>query len=175
MKSRIIAFFWTFPVALQAGAEQDKVASDWLALVRADVVAGCSVSDPKVGGRLTTFNGFRTEHWFVETCRGIYEYNVSYFPPSEFRERASPYEVSRRPQPIRGAILEPEAAIEIALAAWNAIYGQDAIKSQSPYIATLQGNIWTVRGSLPLQFKGGVAVAEISKTDGALLRIGHGK
>ena len=78
-------------------------------------------------------------------------------------------------KPPCGYVPDETTAIAIAVAALNPIYGADKIAKEKPYKAELKGNIWIVTGSLPEGYAGGVAVAEISKSDGAIFRISHGK
>lgn len=80
-------------------------------------------------------------------------------------------------KPKEGCVPDAETAIAIAVAVWNPIYGKDKIEKEKPYKAALSNGIWTVEGSLPLPGKmlGGVALAEISKDDGRILRVSHGK
>ena len=77
--------------------------------------------------------------------------------------------------PKDGCVPTAEVAIKIAVAVWEPIYGADKIAGEKPFRATLTGDVWTVESSMPKQFNlGGVAVAEISKTDGRVIRISHG-
>ena len=76
--------------------------------------------------------------------------------------------------PEDGYVPTEEVAIKIAVAVWEPIYGADKIADEKPYRATLREGIWTVQGSLKTK-KGGVALAEISRRDGRILRISHGK
>ena len=80
-------------------------------------------------------------------------------------------------KPKEGYVPDAETAIAVAVAVWNPIYGKDKIEKEKPYKATLSNGVWTVEGSLPLPGKilGGVALAEISKDDGKILRVSHGK
>lgn len=41
--------------------------------------------------------------------------------------------------------------------------------------AILRDGVWYVEGSLPKGLVGGVAIAEIAKDDGRILRISHGQ
>jgi hypothetical protein len=62
------------------------------------------------------------------------------------------------------------------VAVWEPIYGAAKIAEEKPYNATLAEGAWTVEGTLPKRYKkGGVALAEISKRDGRILRVAHGK
>ena len=78
-------------------------------------------------------------------------------------------------KPPQGYVPDAETAIRIALAVWEPIYGRKQIDSEKPYRATLKNGVWTVEGSLPPGWFGGVAIAEISASDGTILRISHGK
>ena len=77
--------------------------------------------------------------------------------------------------PVEGYFPTAEVAIRIAVAVWEPIYGTQAIAEEKPYKATLAEGVWTVEGTLPERKKGGVALAEISKRDGRILRVAHGK
>jgi hypothetical protein len=72
-----------------------------------------------------------------------------------------------------GFVPEEKTALAIAVAVWTPIYGEKQIESEKPYVATLSEGKWTVTGSLPKGWRGGVAIAVISKTDGRILRISH--
>ena len=78
-------------------------------------------------------------------------------------------------KPKEGFVPDKETAIRIAEAIWIPIYGKGAIESQKPLVASLKGSVWTVTGTLPQGLKGGVAIAEISKKDGRILRVIHEK
>jgi hypothetical protein len=69
-------------------------------------------------------------------------------------------------KPPDGYVPNADTAILIALAVWLPTYGKARIDRQAPYRAELNGGIWTVRGSLPPDHVGGVALAEIAKDDG---------
>ena len=78
-------------------------------------------------------------------------------------------------KPSQGYVPNAETAIRIALAVWEPIYGKKQIDSEKPYRATLKSGVWIVEGSLPPGWLGGVAIAEISASDGTILRVSHGK
>jgi hypothetical protein len=78
-------------------------------------------------------------------------------------------------KPQNGYVPNAETAIKIAVAVWTPIYGKENIEKQKPYQATLRNGIWYVTGTLHNYTRGGVAEAEISKDDGRIIRIIHGK
>jgi hypothetical protein len=84
-------------------------------------------------------------------------------------------------KPKDGLVPDAKTAIKIAVAVWEPIYGEAQIAGEKPYVARLDTNgVWIVEGSLPRGLfgspvKGGVAVAEIAKGDGRILRVSHGK
>jgi NTF2 fold immunity protein len=78
-------------------------------------------------------------------------------------------------QPPVGLVPDSGTAIAIAVAVWTPIYGARQIASEKPYLATLADGQWTVSGSLPPGSAGGTAVAVISKADGRVSRVSHGK
>lgn len=78
--------------------------------------------------------------------------------------------------PKEGYVPNAETAIGIAVAVWGPLYGASNIARQKPYRATLrEDGVWVVEGSLPKGWLGGVALAEISKSDGRILRVSHGR
>ena len=81
-------------------------------------------------------------------------------------------------KPPSGYVPDAATAISIAVAVWSQIYGEKQIESEKPYVATLTGEIWTVVGTFHCPAArhcvGGVALAEISKQDGTILRVVHG-
>ena len=91
--------------------------------------------------------------------------------------RTRPYTPSdeRTYMPPQGYVPDADTAIKIAVAVWEPIYGRKQIRSQRPIVATLREGVWLVRGSLPRGAVGGVAEADISKKDGRVLRVIHGK
>ena len=79
-------------------------------------------------------------------------------------------------QPKGGFVPDAETAIAIAQAVWGPIYGRENIAREKPFKATLHNGVWRVEGSLPKEYNyGGVAIAEISKKDGRILGVIHGK
>jgi hypothetical protein len=79
-------------------------------------------------------------------------------------------------KPRDGYVPNAKTAITIAVAVWEPIYGEKQIAGEKPYRARLDTNgVWIVEGSLSASVPGGVAIAEIAKDDGRILRVSHGK
>ncbi len=78
-------------------------------------------------------------------------------------------------KPKNGYVPNKQTAIAIAVAVWIPIYGRATIESEKPYQATLKNGVWSVTGSLPEGYVGGVAEASISKDRGCILRVIHSK
>ena len=78
-------------------------------------------------------------------------------------------------KPASGYVPDEETAIKIAVTVWLPIYGKKQIEKEKPYKATLKDGTWYVNGSLPKGWVGGVLEAEISKDDGRIIRVSHGK
>ncbi|MBX7170889.1 MAG: YbbC/YhhH family protein [Pyrinomonadaceae bacterium] len=74
-----------------------------------------------------------------------------------------------------GYVPDEKTAIEIALKVWIPIYGKETIANEKPYHAILKNGVWTVSGSLPEDWDGGVASVQITQKDGKILKIIHGK
>ena len=78
-------------------------------------------------------------------------------------------------KPKDGYVPDAKTAVKIAVAVWEPIYGEQVIAGERPYVAELTNGIWIVQGSLPKNVPGGVAIAEIAKDDGRILRVSHSK
>jgi hypothetical protein len=86
-------------------------------------------------------------------------------------------------KPKDGFVPDERTAIAIAVAVWNPIYGEEKIASGNPYHAVLKDGIWEVTGTLHQPFfgllghirHGGTAMIQISKDDGHILGVTHGK
>ncbi len=76
--------------------------------------------------------------------------------------------------PEKGFVPNAETAINIAEAVWLPIYGT-SIYQRKPFSAKLENDVWIVKGSLPKNLLGGVPIAEISKSNGEILRVSYGK
>ncbi|MFC6221903.1 YbbC/YhhH family protein [Hymenobacter artigasi] len=90
---------------------------------------------------------------------------------------AEPQEPTASPSfmPSGGFVPDAATAKRIAEAVWLPIYGKRVL-SEKPYHATLNSKgVWVVEGFLPKGMDGGVAYIEISKRDGRILEVTHGK
>lgn len=77
--------------------------------------------------------------------------------------------------PKNGFVPDEATAIRIAEAILIPIYGEEEIKNERPFHAVLKNQVWIVEGSLPEGMLGGVAVVELSKKDGQIMKVNHGK
>jgi hypothetical protein len=77
-------------------------------------------------------------------------------------------------KPPAGYVPDATVAIRIAIAVWEPIYGKEQIANETPYRASLSNGVWTVEGTLPKGWVGGVATADIAREDGKILRMSHG-
>ncbi|MFZ4708019.1 MAG: NTF2 fold immunity protein [Bacteroidales bacterium] len=79
-------------------------------------------------------------------------------------------------KPKSGLVNNPITAKRIGLAVLESIYGKAKIKSEEPiHIALIDDKIWFITGSLSKGYDGGVAEILISKEDGRIYYVGHGK
>jgi hypothetical protein len=81
-------------------------------------------------------------------------------------------------QPPQGFVPNESTAVVIAEAVLTPIYGSELIMKEQPFTATLKGDTWIVKGSLPKTgpdeiVMGGVAIVKISKRNGCILLVGH--
>ena len=92
--------------------------------------------------------------------------------------------VASRPEPCRmpmansGYVPDTKTAIAVAEAILLPIYGEAQIASERPFRAVSDKDVWTVTGSLPCNGGacfGGVALVRLSREDGRLLCIEHGR
>lgn len=77
--------------------------------------------------------------------------------------------------PIEGLIPTEEIAIQVAEIVLSKIYGIENIKNQKPFSINLEDDIWIIEGYLDEGSLGGVAYIEISKSNGAILKVIHTK
>jgi hypothetical protein len=80
--------------------------------------------------------------------------------------------------PKEGSVPNAETAVKVAEAALIPVYGEKKILSERPFKATLEGDVWTVAGTLHCgapQCVGGTAEVKISKSSGRVLHMMHYK
>jgi NTF2 fold immunity protein len=96
---------------------------------------------------------------------------VSAQPPSVVQENA----------PIQprwfteGYVPDQETAQLVALVILRRFYGDEPITRQQPFSVSLNDGIWTIEGSLPTGWAGGVATIKIAKYDGRILTLSHSR
>jgi len=88
-------------------------------------------------------------------------------------------------KPPSGFVPDSKTAVAIAEAVLIPVYGKEHIESERPFGATLRQDVWTIAGTLYCpdgkggvkteDCAGGVAVVKISKNDGRVLYMLHGK
>jgi hypothetical protein len=84
-------------------------------------------------------------------------------------------------RPKEGFVPNAETAVKVGEAVLMPVYGEKRIVGERPFKATLQGDVWTVEGTLHCDGPpgttclGGTAVVKISKTSGQILFMMHYK
>ena len=79
--------------------------------------------------------------------------------------------------PKDGFVPNAETAVKIAEAVLTPVYGEKQVLSERPFTAILEGDSWTVQGTLQCapNCAGGTALVEISKSTGRILQMFHTK
>lgn len=77
--------------------------------------------------------------------------------------------------PKDGFVPDEEMAIKVGELIAKKIYGESRIEAQKPYQVRLGGDTWKVSGTLPPNFLGGTFEVYLSKSDGKIIRVTHGK
>lgn len=73
-----------------------------------------------------------------------------------------------------GVVPNQAVACAVAKVYLSEVYGKANIESQLPLVATLQGKVWTVKGTFNRKHSvGGVAEIDIAREDGRVLRLIH--
>jgi len=131
------------------------------------------------GRRRTTFMtcSVRRARIAVHTAFGAVLLVVGAGCAARSRSEDVPHARADRPsyRPPQGMVPDSATAIRIAEAVLTPIYGARNIDRQRPLVARVQGDVWSVVGSLPTGAVGGVAEIEISRVDGRILRLIHGR
>jgi hypothetical protein len=87
-------------------------------------------------------------------------------------------------KPKAGFVPDSKTAVAVAEAVLVPVYGKEQIEGERPFTATLKHDVWTIGGTLNCfdakgagtkDCDGGVAVVKISKGDGRVLYMLHGK
>ena len=76
--------------------------------------------------------------------------------------------------PAEGFVPNEETAIKIAEAILIPIYGERVLEKR-PFIAKLEGGVWSIKGTLPEGYLGGVPYVKIQKSDCKILMVRHSK
>ena len=75
-----------------------------------------------------------------------------------------------------GYISDEKTAVKIAETILLPIYGEEILKEEKPFHATLRfDSIWIIEGTLKPGIEGGTAYVEIQKKDCKILKITHSK
>ena len=87
--------------------------------------------------------------------------------------------------PKDGYVPDSKTAVKIAEAVLVPLYGESTVLRERPFTAKLKGDVWTIEGTMycegpdgklvPGICPGGVAVVQLSKTDGRILSLVHYK
>lgn len=64
-----------------------------MAKIQEELGPSCQAKLKNVGQVASGNNGLRQEQWFVQTCHGVEQYWVDYYPPQAFPNRATDLEV----------------------------------------------------------------------------------
>jgi len=83
----------------------------------------------------------------------------------------APFEV----RPPEGFVPDAETATKVSEVILVRIFGEAEINFEKPLTASLQGDTWFVRGTMPPNMLGGVAEIRISKKDARVLFLKHEK
>jgi NTF2 fold immunity protein of polymorphic toxin system component len=96
----------------------------------------------------------------------------------------SPFLAFQGYKPKAGYVPDSVTAVKIAEAVLIPVYGEKQVTSERPFHASLKDGVWFVDGTLHCpgppagrtdKCDGGVAMVQISKEDGRILTMGHGK
>jgi hypothetical protein len=75
-------------------------------------------------------------------------------------------------RPSNGYVPDQKTAILVAKVILTPVYGDEEVKSEEPFTASLKGNIWTVKGAVR-HYPSGNTEVKLSKIDGAVLFLTH--
>jgi hypothetical protein len=155
MRRRIFPGHWVLSV-VQAADEGDNLCGEPPGSSGGSLAAATEGAEGRHGGSMSRF-----------MCAVL---SLSLLSPVAAQDKPHSY------VPKEGFVPDAATAIRIAEAVWIPIYGEKDIAEQKPFRAILKNGVWTVLGTFnhPPSWSGGVALAEISKATGQILRISHG-
>jgi hypothetical protein len=78
-------------------------------------------------------------------------------------------------EPAEGFVPDADTAAKITEIILVRIYGETQTNLEKPLKATLRGDVWIVKGTMPPNMLGGIAEVRISKRDGRILYLTHGR
>jgi hypothetical protein len=77
--------------------------------------------------------------------------------------------------PTEGVVPDAITAEKIAEVIFVRFYGADQINIEKPFRTSIRNDVWIVEGNLPRDMLGGEGEIHISKTDGRILYLFHGR
>ena len=75
-------------------------------------------------------------------------------------------------RPSNGFLPDQKTAIQVVKVILIPVYGEDEVKNEEPFTASLKGDIWTVKSAVRFYPSGNTEV-KLSKIDGAVLFLTH--
>ena len=81
----------------------------------------------------------------------------------------------KRWTPPEGVVPDAITAEKIAEVIFVRFYGSEEIEKEKPFSTRIRDDVWIVEGNLPQGMLGGVAEIHISKADGRILHLFHGR
>lgn len=76
---------------------------------------------------------------------------------------------------IKEVIPDAQTAVDVALILAKKVYGKEKIEREKPYQVIKNGTFWTVCGSLPGSYYGGIFVVTLNAKNGEVVEFYHGK
>lgn len=78
-------------------------------------------------------------------------------------------------EPQNGFVADAVVAAAVGEMILGAVYGRDRIRAQLPLLAVESEGVWTIRGQRARGTLGGVALIEVRRRDGAVVRVTHSR
>jgi predicted small lipoprotein YifL len=76
--------------------------------------------------------------------------------------------------PKEGYVPDEQTAVKVSEAVLTPIYGVEKVIAERPFHALLNGDVWTVEGTVRTP-NGGAAVVKLHRSDGRITLVTHGK